>query len=133
MYNYKAHVEEVYDGDTFTVMIDLGLDTFTLTKVRLFGVDTPEMRGEDKEFGTKVRDYVRQLILGKDVEISTIKDKKGKYGRWLARVMYPEEVEMEGFQDGDWSNGKKGVKKTIQYKDLATHLLNNKLAKKVDY
>ena len=45
MYEYKAIVDRVVDGDTIDVDIDLGFST-TLTKqrVRLAGIDTPESR-----------------------------------------------------------------------------------------
>jgi micrococcal nuclease len=55
-------------------------------KMRLFGINAPEMRGPEKEQGTISRDYVREAILDKEIEIETIKDKKGKYGRWLCVV-----------------------------------------------
>jgi len=134
MYHYKATIVDVYDGDTFTFIVDLGFSITVKEKIRLSGVDTPELRGEERELGLKVRDYVEKLILNKECEITVFK--KGKYGRYIARVMYPIWVEMEGFSEadgGDWSNGKKGIKKTLQYKDLAKELLTNHLAKKLDY
>lgn len=87
LYNYKSKVISVYDGDTIRCDIDLGFST-TLSNqsIRLYGIDTPEVRGEEREKGLKVRDVLRELILGKDVIIQTIKDTKGKYGRWLGRV-----------------------------------------------
>lgn len=51
MYRYRAKVKSVYDGDTCTVDIDLGFHiTLRDIKVRLYGVDTPELRGGTKEF-----------------------------------------------------------------------------------
>ena len=87
MYEYKAKIESVYDGDgSFDAIIDLGLNIFIKRKVRLYGVDTPEMRGEQYQAAKVVRDYVRELILNKDVTIKTKKDKSGKYGRLLACI-----------------------------------------------
>lgn len=84
---YDAHCTAVYDGDTITVDIDLGFgNKMTGQKLRLYGVDTPEMRGDEREHGRKVRDWVREQILDKDVVLESIKDKTGKYGRWLARI-----------------------------------------------
>ncbi len=88
MYEYNAKVLDVYDGDTFTLRIDLGCDVFTIQKVRLYGINTPEVRGKDKVFGKEVREYVRTLILGEVVRVNTFKDKKGKFGRYLARVNF---------------------------------------------
>lgn len=91
MYEYRAYVKKVYDGDTITVDIDLGFGVLLKNqKIRLYGINTPEVRGESKELGKKVRDLVRQRILETWVIIKTKKDKKGKYGRYLAIVYEPE-------------------------------------------
>lgn len=84
-------VTDVYDGDTITVKIDLGFHTFREEKLRLFGINAPEMRGAEKAEGTKSRDWLRERILDQVVELETIKDKKGKYGRYLA-IIYRDEV-----------------------------------------
>ena len=92
MYEYKANVVKVYDGDTITVDFDLGLDVWLKGQtIRLYGIDTPELRGDEREQGIVVRDYLRGLILGKEVIIHTYKDKKGKYGRWLG-IVHAEEI-----------------------------------------
>lgn len=87
MYTYKAYVTKVYDADTITVDISLGFFT-TLhdQKIRLYGINAPEIRGKEKERGKISRDYVRERILSKDVTIKTLKDGKGKYGRWLGVI-----------------------------------------------
>ena len=96
-YTYCAYVTDVYDGDSITVDIDLGLNTWSMgQKLRLYGINTPEVRGTDKERGLMVRDYVRHelLFVAKwKVLIRTHKDRKGKYGRWLATVYYGEKYE----------------------------------------
>ena len=87
MYIYKAHVVSVYDGDTITVDIDLGFDTILKNqKIRLYGINTPEMRGLNKVQGTSSRDALRGRVLGKDITIETIQDKKEKFGRWLGKI-----------------------------------------------
>ena len=75
--------------------------------------------------------YVKKLILDKDCEITVYK--QGKYGRYVARVMYPVMVKMEGFSITDGGKGDRGEKMTLQYKDLAKDLLVHELAVKVDY
>jgi len=87
MYNYKAHIKAVYDGDTVTAVVDLGFLHYQEMKLRLYGIDTPELRGDEREAGIVVRDIVREMILGKEVEIHTFKDKQGKYGRYLATII----------------------------------------------
>jgi len=92
MYEYKAIITSVYDGDTVTANIDLGFGVvLKKQKLRLYGINTPEVRGSSKEEGKKVRDLVREKILDKEVLIKTYRDKKGKYGRWLAEIIHEEE------------------------------------------
>tara|TARA_R100000935_G_scaffold58186_2_gene94250 strand:+ start:1128 stop:1454 length:327 start_codon:yes stop_codon:yes gene_type:complete len=87
MYQYKAKIISVYDGDIVTAMVDLGFYHFQQMKFRLYGIDTPELRGEEREEGLKVRDIVREMILDKDVIINSYKDKQEKYGRYLANII----------------------------------------------
>lgn len=55
-------------------------------KVRLLGINTPEVRGPEREKGLVSRNRLRDLIDGKDIIVSTYKDKGGKYGRLLATI-----------------------------------------------
>jgi micrococcal nuclease len=91
IYHYKARVAGVYDADTITLDIDLGLGIWRKGEtVRLHGIDAPELRGEEREKGLIARDWLRQrLPQGAEVIVHTIKDKKGKYGRLLAEIFVP--------------------------------------------
>ena len=87
LYHYKAKVTSVYDGDTCTVDIDLGLGTWIHgEKIRLSGINAPEVRGAEREDGLKSRDFLRDLIDGKEIVIRTFEDDKGKYGRYLGEI-----------------------------------------------
>ena len=89
LYHYKAVVTDVYDGDTITLDIDLGLGIWKRNvKVRLADIDAPEIRGEERPFGLVVENYLSGKILDKEVVIQTRKDKSGKYGRLIADVYY---------------------------------------------
>jgi len=92
MYSYEAVVKKVYDGDTITVDIDLGFGIWMMKqKIRLYGINTPEIRGDDREQGLISRDVLRGWIpLESTVIIHTVKDKKGKYGRWLGTIHIPD-------------------------------------------
>jgi micrococcal nuclease len=95
LYEYRARIVDVYDGDTFTFEVDLGFSITVKEKLRLFGINTPEVRGSDKIYGKEVRDYVRDLILNKEVTIRVYK--KGKFGRYVAEVWYmPDDLELGG-------------------------------------
>jgi micrococcal nuclease len=87
-YIYKAKVTSVYDGDTITAIVDLGFHTSVEMKFRLYGIDTPEVRGATREEGLRVRDKVRALIDQKEVLLKSHKGETGKYGRWLAEVLF---------------------------------------------
>lgn len=88
MYEYSAKVVKVYDGDTITVDVDLGFGVWMhKQKIRLVGINTPEVRGEEREEGLKSRDWLREKILDKQITLRTAKDRKGKYGRWLGAVI----------------------------------------------
>ena len=87
-YVYHAHVLSVYDGDTITVMLDLGMKITRKASCRLVGIDTPEIRTKvagEKEAAYAARDRVRELILDKHVTIQSM-SKPDKYGRLLVRV-----------------------------------------------
>ena len=87
LYQYRAIVTKVYDGDTITVNIDLGLKSWRFgEKIRLYGIDTPEIRGPERAEGLVARDALREMILNREVNIKTYRDKKGKYGRWLGVI-----------------------------------------------
>jgi micrococcal nuclease len=98
LYHYRAVVRSVYDGDTCTVDIDLGLSMWIHEeKLRLYRINAPELRGPEREAGLRSRDFLREHIEGKQVFIQTIKDRREKYGRYLA------EIWLEG-EDGEWIN-----------------------------
>ncbi|RMF03404.1 MAG: nuclease [Chloroflexi bacterium] len=98
LYHYRAVVQSVYDGDTCTVDIDLGLGTWVRgEKVRLHRINAPELRGSEREAGLRSRDFLRSQIDGKEVYIQTIKDRRGKYGRYIADIWLADEA-------GGWTN-----------------------------
>ena len=84
LYTYVASIERVVDGDTLIVMIDLGLKTKTRQKLRLRGIDCPELTTER---GKYTRSYVKNILdKQKFVIVKTYKD--DKYGRMLADVFF---------------------------------------------
>ncbi len=97
LYYYAALVTSVYDGDTLTVDLDLGLGIWRHgLSIRLWKVNTPEVSGNERERGLVVRDFVRGLVLNKTVLIRTILDKRGvdkteKFGRLLGEILVADE------------------------------------------
>jgi micrococcal nuclease len=86
MYNYRAQVANVVDGDTLDLNIDLGLEVHVQTRVRLAGLNAPE-RGTPE--GTAATLFVKMWtaeVANGDVRITTVKDRKEKFGRYLAYI-----------------------------------------------
>lgn len=91
LYHYNAQVRSVYDGDTCRVDIDLGLGIWLRNeKLRLVRINAPEVTGDTKALGIASRDYLRDRIDGRKIILETIRDKRGKYGRYLAEIWLPE-------------------------------------------
>ena len=92
MYEYYVRkVENVVDGDTIDVIIDLGFNILFASRVRLAGIDTPESRTSDKAekvLGLEAKEYLKKALKdAKSVVIKTEKmDSSEKYGRILGWV-----------------------------------------------
>jgi len=100
MYEYRATIIKIIDGDTVDVDIDLGFNVVIKDeRVRIAGIDTPESRTRDKEekkFGLAAKARVKQL-LGKTSILKTRinkdgEDMKGKFGRILGDFSVYDEV-----------------------------------------
>jgi micrococcal nuclease len=91
-FNYKVkEVTRIVDGDTIDVIIDLGFDIMYKSRVRLFGIDTPESRTSNKE--EKVRGLLSKNFLKEHLKshskiiIKTHKgEETGKFGRILGEI-----------------------------------------------
>jgi micrococcal nuclease len=94
MYKYTAKLNKIIDGDTLDIKVDLGFKIFVDLRVRLYGINTPEVYGIKKDSqeyqeGVKARDFVTQWFATLGTEafaVKTFKDKQEKYGRWLVEV-----------------------------------------------
>ena len=89
-WNYPARLVRVVDGDTVDVVIDLGFDIHFATRVRLYGMDTPESRTRNKDEkvrGYMSKDFLEEWMEKDDVIIRTRRDKKGKFGRVLGEMI----------------------------------------------
>ncbi len=98
MYTYYVRkVENVVDGDTIDVLIDLGFDILFASRVRLAGIDTPESRTKDlkeKALGLESKEYLKKALKdAKSVVIKTEKmDSSEKYGRILGWIYVNEDT-----------------------------------------
>lgn len=90
MYEYRCILEKIVDGDTIDVTIDLGFHIFIHNeRIRLYGINTPELRSKFPDERQKARDAMSRLteLLPKEFVIRTILDKRGKYGRVLGTLI----------------------------------------------
>ena len=87
LYTYRAKVVSVFDADTIRVDISCGFGIVLANqKIRLYDIDAPEVRGPERPEGLIARDYLIDRILGREIILETIRDKAGKYGRWLGII-----------------------------------------------
>ena len=100
IWQYRARVDRIVDGDTLDLVFDLGFGvhlTGDEARVRLRNIDTAETYGVSKdseEYATGKRhtEFVEEWVAeAGDAEwplfVQTEKDdERGKYGRWLAII-----------------------------------------------
>jgi micrococcal nuclease len=103
MYQYKAKLIKVVDGDTVDALIDCGFSTFKKERIRLYGINTPECRTRDKEEkkrGLAAKARLKELIKENKNEfiVETRIDKKGKFGRLLG-TLFKEADSFDSFND----------------------------------
>jgi len=93
MYQYRATITRVVDGDTVDCDIDLGFSmVLTKQRIRLYGIDSPESRTRDKEekkYGLLSKAFLQDSINNSGVSliIQTYKDGRGKFGRILGQLI----------------------------------------------
>jgi micrococcal nuclease len=99
-FHYRATVTSVYDGDTCTVDLDLGLSiTLHKQKIRLNRINAPELRGRSQRGA--VLPVISCVVSSKEKEVllQTIKDRKGKYGRYLGEIWVKQGRRMVNVND----------------------------------
>lgn len=117
---------EIYDGDTVTLALDLGLEQWIApVHYRLFGLQAPEIRPlHTREIGTAARDHLRSLVRhyhvweqdqefpgpGLGLIVRTHKKQRSKkdyrprevrekYGRWLVELVGQDENGLVNLND----------------------------------
>lgn len=98
MYEYRVKINNIVDGDTVDVDIDLGFGVWIKDeRVRIMGIDTPESRTTDeveKIFGLAAKYRLKELLGEYSVLKTQIdkdgKDMKGKFGRVLGDFLSSE-------------------------------------------
>ena len=145
MYEYKATLVKVVDGDTVDVDIDLGFGvTLKDERVRIMGIDTPESRTRDKVedlFGEAAKARLKELMKDGGKLITTEdrkgEDMKGKFGRILGdfRVEDGRKITEILIEEGHAVAYFGGSKEEIQLKHEANRakLLREGVVAQADY
>lgn len=85
MYEYKAEVIRIVDGDTIELRVDVGFNWSFQENFRFDRIDTAEIyrprNRQERIHGIESTNWLKSVILGKTIDIKT--SKNGKYGRWL--------------------------------------------------
>ena len=92
MYEYKAKLKKIIDGDTVDCYIDMGFNVHKKVRVRLNGIDCPESRTRDlteKRYGLGAKHRLTELIAANDDEFIVKSHGVGKYGRCLGELFFP--------------------------------------------
>ncbi|MBF0122886.1 MAG: thermonuclease family protein [Candidatus Omnitrophica bacterium] len=85
-YVYAAKVERVVDGDTLLVVLDLGFGASVREKLRLRGINTPELGTPE---GEKAKKFVAGLLpVGTPVIVKSYRT--DIYGRFVVDVLYKD-------------------------------------------
>lgn len=118
-----ARVVSIYDADTITVVM-LFAGKFTKFNLRLYGIDTPEMKSKDitvRDKANKARDRVVQLITN-----TTLPTKKDVQAYLAANIVL---VYIECFDQDKWGRTlAQAYIKQGDAKSISDILLEEKLA-----
>ena len=91
---YRARAERVIDGDTLQIVIDAGLNCYRTERIRLLGVNAPEVKGPTRPAGLAaaafVTDWLARVPFDEDWPLIVQTAKGDAFGRWLARVWRPD-------------------------------------------
>jgi len=95
LYVYRARLDEVIDGDTFSLIVDLGFGVTIEVEAGLVGVDTaeitgPEAGGGEYEEGQRQRAFAKDYLTGENAtgEYPLILRSYGeaRRGRWVGDI-----------------------------------------------
>ncbi len=75
------------DGDTPDLMVDQGFDTWRKIRVRLRGINTPELHGPNHELALKGKDFLQETL--GPLERFLVKTyKTDSFGRFIGDILY---------------------------------------------
>ncbi len=90
---YRAYGLRAIDGDTCDIVVDVGLDVYRTERVRVHGVNAPELHAIDGAMRAKAlqaKAFTAHLVEGQTFTVRTYKSGDEKFGRYLADVLFPD-------------------------------------------
>ena len=86
----NTEVLKIVDGDTIDAMVDLGFNIWKKIRIRFYGINAPETKGEERPLGLISKEFLTNLIpVGSFIKFECMG--QDKYGRWLG-VLYKDEI-----------------------------------------
>ena len=90
-YTYEATIDRVIDGDTHLVVIEVGFGIKVHDKLRLRGLDTPELGTPE---GERAKKFVQGLLpVSSTIIIKSHKSRVDNYGRFVVDVFYRKDAQ----------------------------------------
>tara|TARA_B110000495_G_scaffold70097_1_gene59757 strand:- start:13957 stop:14406 length:450 start_codon:yes stop_codon:yes gene_type:complete len=118
MFEYKATVKRVIDGDTVDAVVDLGFKVAYSCRIRLAGIDTPESRTRDlteKRYGLGAKHRMQELLDGNAGKFVLKSHGVGKFGRCLGEMIVPVEEVVAGITERTINNILMGEGHAVPY------------------
>jgi micrococcal nuclease len=87
-YTRNAELVRVIDGDTFECLIDMGLRIYVKKKIRVYGINCPEMKGLSKPEGQRAKKFAQEWFKNNlEFTVRTVNDGlEDSFGRLIAVV-----------------------------------------------
>ena len=84
LFTYKSYLEKVIDGDTLWVVLDIGMREVSRQKLRLRGIDCPEI---DTKEGQEAKKFV-ESVLRNVPYLTVLSSQNASYDRYEADVFF---------------------------------------------
>lgn len=94
---WRARLDRVIDGDTVDMYLDTGFHTVRKERIRLAGINAPEIEKDTKEAGTATKNFVqdwmdRGSLSDSDLFPFVVETfKSDSFGRYLGKVWWYSE------------------------------------------
>lgn len=95
LWRYPAELLRVVDGDTLDARINLGFGVYVHHRLRLAGIQAPEIRANARgtpewQRGSAARDYLFARLNRSGGAMEIVSSRHGKWRRWIAEIYLPD-------------------------------------------